>query len=76
MILVEFYLHVNGKREDEGVLGVGEDAKISEDGEGLKVLREIDQNIVSQKQEPTEMKSKGGSWKRRSSVKGKSCRRD
>lgn len=65
----------NGQREDEEVLGVGEDAEISEDGEGVKVL-EIDQNIVSQQQEPTEMKSKGGSWKRRNSMKGKSCRRD
>lgn len=48
----------NGQREDKGVLGVGEDAEISEDGEGLNVLREIDQNIISQQQELTEMKVK------------------
>lgn len=60
-----------GKERNEVGKGIREDVEMRENGEGMRVLGEVDHNSMSLQQElPTETK-KSGSWKRKINAKGK-----
>lgn len=67
---------IMGKEGNEVGKGIREDVEMRENGEGIRVLEEVDHNSMSLQQELPAGTKKSGFWKRKISAKGKECRND